>query len=76
MATKKSGGSLVGRDVTFKYRGAKGARAPHGTVVGVVQGKGSKADPMLAIRPAKSSHHAGEPAVVHRRASNVTRRSK
>lgn len=61
-----------GTPVSFKYRGAK---SPHGTVVGKAKG-GTKADPMLSIRPAKDSRHLGEPAVIHRRTSKVRRRSK
>lgn len=53
--------------VAFKYRGSK---HPTGTVVGVTTG-GTKADPMLKIRPSKSSRHPGEPRIIHRRNSKV-----
>lgn len=56
-----------GEHVGFKYRSAK---HPEGTVVGETKG-GTKSDPMLDIRPDKSSHHKGEPAVIHRRESKV-----
>lgn len=61
-------GARKGRKVTFKYRGAK---HPTGRVVGEVSGRGSKRDPMLAIRPDKASRHPGEPKLIHRRESKV-----
>lgn len=57
----------AGEHVGFKYRSAK---HPEGTVVGTAKG-GTKSDPMLDIRPDKSSRHKGEPAVIHRRESKV-----
>lgn len=44
-----------------------------GTVKGVVPG-GTKSDPMEAIRPGLGSRHPGEPAIIHRRASNLRSR--
>lgn len=60
-------GPARGTAVGFKYRGAK---SPHGTVVGQVPG-GTKNDPMMAVRPAKDSRHPGEPKAIHRRASKL-----
>jgi len=57
----------MARSVSFKYRSGGGS----GTVVGKVPGKGTKADPMLKIRPNKASRHPGEPEFIHRRASKV-----
>lgn len=67
--SKQAAGVPSGTAVGFRYRGAK---SPHGTVVGRVPG-GTKADPMEAVRPAKDSRHPGEPAVIHRRASKLRR---